>query len=212
MCFVPNINSVVILKKEGFSMPEVQNVGTVDYAQYQPSQYKNEDYVDNAYNTQPQVYDESVDEIKTASKSRLGATLLTALIIGGGALWGGYAMGKSGAKKELKELQSAVDKYKEFLEKQAASLENQASDLEKQADEVVNTKFGGYKFGKKFANKVKEELGKLKKTFADLKARAKDATELLADDAKEAAEKTADDAKKAVDETKKAAEDAAKKD
>ena len=45
-------------------MPEVQNVGTVDYAQYQPSQYAQEpDYYTDAYNLQPEVYNENLEDI-----------------------------------------------------------------------------------------------------------------------------------------------------
>ena len=173
-------------------MPEVQNVGATDYAQYQPSQYQYEDYTDG-YNTQPQVYDESAAEIKNASKSRLGATLLTAAIIGGGFLWGGYALGKRGAKKELTELQNAADKYKDFIDKQAKELENEA-------DKVLGKKFP-IKSAKDFAKKVKEEIAKLR-----------DALKGVKDDTKEATDKAADDAKKAADDVKKTAEDTPKND
>ena len=80
-------------------MPEVQNVGAVDYAQYQPSQTQNDNYVED-YATQPEVYDEQMAEMQAANKSRLGATLLGAAIIGGLALWGGHAWGKKSSAKE----------------------------------------------------------------------------------------------------------------
>lgn len=171
-------------------MPEVQNVGAADYAQYQPSQYEYENYAD--YNTQPQVYDENAAEIKQASKSRLGATILTAIVIGGAAFWGGHVMGKKTAKKELAELQNAADKYKDFIDKQA-------KDLEKDADKVIDTQLGGYQFGKDFAKKVKEELKKLRDALAGPK-----------DETKEGADKAADKAKEAADDVKKAADDTAK--
>ena len=162
-------------------MPEVQNVGAADYAQYQPSQYQYDDYAD--YNTQPQVYDEQAAEIRNASKSRLGATLLTAAIIGGGALWGGYALGKRGAKKEIQELQNAADKYKEFIDKQA-------KDLEAQAEDVLNSTLP-IKKGKKLAQTVKDELKKLREALEGTK-----------DEVKEGADKAADDAAKKADEAK----------
>jgi len=158
-------------------MPEVQNVGTVDYSQYQPSEYPQYDNYVEDYNMQPQVYDEEAAEVRSASKSRLGATLLTAAIIGGGALWGGYALGKKGAKKELTELQNAADKYKDFIDKQA-------KDLEKQADEVINANIFSWKKGGKFAEKVKEELKKLREALASLKDDAADEGKNVADGAK----------------------------
>jgi hypothetical protein len=60
-------------------MSEVQNIGAVDSVQYQPSQYSNEELAD-VYNTQPEVYDEHMAEMRAASKSRLGASLLSAAI------------------------------------------------------------------------------------------------------------------------------------
>ena len=91
-------------------MPEVQNVGAVDYAQYQPSQYQYDDYAEN-YNMQPEIYDEDYETKKAASKSRLGATILGLAIIGGAALWGGHAWGKKSAAKELDQLKDAAKKY-----------------------------------------------------------------------------------------------------
>ena len=158
-------------------MPEVQNVGAADYAQYQPSQYQYDNYSDE-YNTQPQVYDEDAAEIRNASKSRLGATILTAIIIGGGAFWGGHALGKRGAKKELAELQNAADKYKDFIDKQA-------KDLEKQADEVINSTLP-IKKGKTLAQNLKDELKKLREALEGAKDEAKEGTDKAADEAKNA--------------------------
>lgn len=180
-------------------MPEVQNVGAVDYSQYQPSQYQYEDFNDG-YNTQPQIYNENAAEVKNAAKSKLGATALAAIIIGGGALWGGYALGKKAAKKELPEIQNnAADKYKEFLDKFKELVDKQTQEIEKDADEVINTNIFHWKKGGKFAEKVKEELKKFKEAFENFKK-----------ELKESGEKVADDGKKAADEAKNAAEDKAK--
>ena len=162
-------------------MPEVQNVGAVDYAQYQPSQYQYDEY-SGEYGTQPAIYDEQKEEIKAASKSHLGAKALGAIVIGGLGFVGGRYMGKKAAAKELEKLTDAAKKYNEFAEKNA-------KELEEEADKVINSDLGGFKYGKRFAQKVKDELGKLKKALTD---------------AKEGGEKAAED-------TKKAAEDSSKK-
>ena len=87
-------------------MPEVQNVGAADYAQYQPSQYPAENYAED-YSMQPEVYDEHAEQMKVASKSRMGATLLTTAVIAGLALWGGHAWGKKSAKDAIANYEKA---------------------------------------------------------------------------------------------------------
>ena len=82
-------------------MPEVQNVGAVDYAQYQPSQYQE---TSPEYVSEPEVYDEHADQMRAATKSRLGATILSLAVVGGLALWGGHAWGKKSAKDAQIEL------------------------------------------------------------------------------------------------------------
>ena len=164
-------------------MPEVQNVGAADYAQYQPSQYQYDEYAED-YNTQPAIYDEENAEIKAASKNHKGATALGVIIAAGLGLVAGRVWGKKAAGKELDQLKDAASKYKEFAEKNAKELEDEA-------DKIINEKFGGFQYGKDFAKKVKEELGKLKKAF---------------EETKESGEKVAEDTKKAAEDTSKKAE------
>ena len=79
-------------------MSEVQNIGAVDYAQYQPSQISQEADVEN------------YAQIQAANKSRVGATLMSALVLGGLAVLGGYSFGKhsaKNAKKALEELKNS---------------------------------------------------------------------------------------------------------
>ena len=92
-------------------MPEVQNVGATDYAQYQPSQYQNNESAEN-YNVQPEVYDENMAEIKAANKSRLGATIMSAVIVAGIGV-GGYLIGKHSkvSGKDIEKVQDDAKKY-----------------------------------------------------------------------------------------------------
>ena len=101
-------------------MPEVQNVGVVDYAQYQPSQYQNDAYVEE-YGNAPEVYDERAEEMKAASKSRLGATLLGLAVVGTLAYFGGRHVGKKSADVEIDKAKEAIKKYEE-LQKSANEL------------------------------------------------------------------------------------------
>jgi uncharacterized protein Yka (UPF0111/DUF47 family) len=149
-------------------MPEVQNVGAADYAQYQPSQYPQEAYADD-YNTQPEVYDENMAAMQSANKSRLGATILTAAVIAGLSAWGGHALGKRSAK-------DAIAKYEE--------LQKKVTTLEKDADKVINNWFGNVFHGRNFAKKFKEafkdffktvneKIDNVKKTVKDKAKKAK---------------------------------------
>lgn len=142
-------------------MPEVQNIGAVDYNQYQPAQNQNDIYMED-YSAQPEVYDERMAEMQAANKSRLGATALGLLIVGGLALWGGHAWGKHSAGKAV----DVADKYKEF--------QNKAAELEKEADKVIDSNFGGLQYGKDFAKKVKATLKEFFSKAEEGKDAAKD--------------------------------------
>ena len=174
-------------------MPEVQNVGAVDYAQYQPSQYVDNNYAEE-YNTQPEVYDEHAEQMRSASKSRLGETILGLAIVGGLALWGGHAWGKKAAAADIEKAKEAVANY----EKAKKALE----ELNQEADKVIDTKLGGFQFGKDFAKKFKEAFNKLfpkAEEGANNTKKAKEAAEEVKDKAKdkakEAGDKAADDKK-----------------
>ena len=160
-------------------MPEVQNIGAADYAQYQPSQYPAENYTED-YSMAPEVYDENAAQMKAASKSRLGATLLTTAVIAGLALWGGHAWGKKSAK-------DAVANY----EKAKKAME----EVEKAAEEGNNQYFGKNHCGNSMLQKIKD-------LFAPFKSGAKES--------KESAEKAAESAKDAATELEEKATDAMK--
>ena len=176
-------------------MPEVQNVGTVDYTQYQPSQYPQESYAQD-YNTQPEVYDESYVQMQEANKSRMGSTLLAgAIAIGLGV--GGYLLGKRSGKSG-----EAVDKTTKAVKKELEDLKNSEAvknydklktaveDVEKYVKEKSWYNFHGVK------NKIKNAFAFLKKDTKKAAEESVDKAKEKAEDAKAAAEKTAEDAKK----------------
>jgi len=177
-------------------MPEVQNVGAVDYAQYQPSQYVDNNYAEE-YNTQPEVYDEHAEQMRSASKSRLGETILGLAIVGGLALWGGHALGKKAAKGEIEKAQEVIKSYEKTQEA--------LKELDKDANKVIDNDFGGYRFGKDFAKKFKEAFNKLfpkAEEGANNTKKAKEAAEEVKDKAKETGDKAKEAGDKAADDKK----------
>ena len=182
-------------------MPEVQNVGAIDYAQYQPSQSQQE-VIGEDYNAQPEVYDESYVQMQAANKSRMGATIVAGLIATGIGV-GGYLIGKHGVKgdevvkKELETLKKELTDLKSSeAVKNYDKLKQSAEEVEKFVEEKSWYNFFGVK------DKIKNAFSFLKE---DSKKVAEDATQ-TADKAKDSAE---DAAKKAVDEAKEGAENAA---
>jgi len=152
-------------------MSEVQNIGAVDSIQYQPSQYAKED-LQEVYNTQPDVYDERMAEIQAANKSR-AASLISAVIIGGLAYWGGHSMGKKAAKAELQKAKEAAKKYEE-TQKVLEEIKNKAEKIDKTADGILNTSGGVSTHGEKFvknvgkiAKNILEKIKKLSETATD---------------------------------------------
>lgn len=138
-------------------MAEVQSIGAADYAQYQPSQVSETEYAE--YPETPEVYDEHAEQMRVASKSRAGATLFATAVIAGLALWGGHAWGAKSGKE-------VAQKYKNAVE-----------ELAKDADNVVDSNFGGFRFGKDLANKVKEVKEDVDKFLSNLKEAAEKAAE-----------------------------------
>jgi len=172
-------------------MPEVQNVGAADYAQYQPSQYANDNYAED-YAMQPEVYDENAEQMRAASKSRLGATLLSTAVVAGLALWGGHAWGKKSAAKDIEKAGEAIENY--------AKAQKAMEEIEKAAEEGNDGKwFGKNHCGNKLLQKIKDLFKPFKNTAEDAK-----------EEVKEGVEKTADGAKDAIDELKDKANDAMK--
>lgn len=201
-------------------MPEVQNIGAVDYAQYQPQpQAEYDNYAD--YNTQPEVYDENYAQMQEASKSRLGATILTSLIIGGGALIGGYFWGGKGkkaaeiAKKSAEEAQQAAEQALETLKNSEAvrnydklkeTAQTAMADAEKLADEKAGKLFDSERCGKGFQKKLDEFFKPVKDNIAKAEEEAKVAKEKAEAEAKAAAEKAGEETAEAGE---KAANEAA---
>ena len=182
--------SVINKKKEGLNMPEVQNVGTADYAQYQPSQYPAENYAED-YSMQPEVYDENAAQMRAASKSRKGAMALSAIVIAGLALWGGHKWGKKSANQDIEKAQKAMENY--------AKAQKAMEEAEKAAEAGNNQFIGGNHCGNKLLAKIKELFKPFKQVVEDTK-----------DEVKEGTEKAADGAKDAIDELKDKANDAVK--
>ena len=162
-------------------MPEVQNVGAVDYAQYQPSQNQNDAYMDD-YNTMPEVYDERAEEIRNANKSRLGATIVGLTLAACLGIVGGRYWGARGLKAEKAKAEEAIANYEK--------LNKATEEIEKIADENVGKPFSGKRIGRDFYNKLKSLL--------------KDARAAIKDEAEEAGGKAADDATKAAEDSAKA--------
>ena len=172
-------------------MPEVQNVGAVDYAQYQPSQYQTDAYVED-YGNAPEVYDEHAAEMKAASKSRLGATLLGSAIVAGLAYWGGHAMGKKGAKAEMNKAAEAIKKYEE-AQKTMEEAQKAMEDIEKAAiDGNTNKWFGENHCGNKLCQKIEEAFKPYKKVAEDAKEGSENSVEVVDDAAKELEEHATD--------------------
>lgn len=182
-------------------MPEVQNVGAVDYAQYQPSQYPQEDYTNN-YNVQPEVYDESYSQMQAANKSRMGATLLAAAITAGIGV-GAYYLGKTragggnidGVKKELEAVKKELTELKDSEAiKNYDKLKTATEEVEKYVNEKSWYNFRGVK-------------NKIKKAFGFLKEDSKKVTEEANDKVNKETEKAVDEAKDAAAELKEHATD-----
>lgn len=192
-------------------MPEVQNIGAVDYAQqyqpsqYQPSQYQQyDDYAEN-YGTQPEVYDEQAAEMQQASKSRLGATALATLIVALGTLGGGYYWGnhsakganaaKEAAEKAKETAESALQELKDSeAVKYYDKLKEVTTQLHDIATENAGNFFGKNRVGRGFKDKMDELLTPIK--------------EAISKDKEKAAEKAAEETKKIAEEAKEAVEEA----
>ena len=190
-------------------MSEVQNVGAVDYAQYQPSQSVQETMPEE-YNYQPEVYNEDYAKMQAANKSRVGATVLAAAIAAGIGVCGYFIGKRSGNGAEV------ADKSIDSLKKELSDLKNSEAiknydKLMQSAEEVekfVEEKHWYNFFGVK--NKIKEAFSFLKDDSAKVVEESKEKAEEAAKKAADEAKKTTEDAaKKASDEAKEGAEKSA---
>lgn len=168
-------------------MPGVPSVGTADFNNnlYQPEpQMQVEEEQMPIDISQQMPVDYSTELEGTKKSGSLAGPILCGLALLGIAGFGGYKLGKKGAKNVANSVDSEIVKQYERTQK---ALE----EIEKLADEKLNDAWYK-KAGKKLAQKIKEILAPLKK-----------GTEATADETKEAAEKVADEAKKAADDTAK---------
>lgn len=177
-------------------MPEVQSIGATDYAQYQPTQYQQYDnqYTDS-YGMPPEVYDENTVAMQETSKSNMGAKVLTAAIIGLGALGGGYLWGSHG-KKAANTAKETAEKALEDMKNSEAvkfydKLKEATDTIQNLAEENDRAFFGWMKKGSKFRKKVDELLNPIKDSIKKFKEEAVEAAEKAGEEAKEATDAAA---------------------
>ena len=165
-------------------MAEVQNIGAVDYNQFQPNQYQTVPEEDMT--NMPVVYDEATEAKKSAGLGMVGATILGATMLVAGGLIGRH-IGAKGAEKIAEEAKvKAEEALKKYEKMQEASAE-----IEKVIKE--NDEKGW--FERIFdISSMKNKISELIKPF---KEAAPKAEEKAADEASKVAEKAEDAAKKA---------------
>ncbi|MBR1775671.1 hypothetical protein IJ750_01185 [bacterium] len=167
-------------------MPEVQNVGAVDYANpYQQYEVAEPSQVPAAIDgTMPELYDPEVEQKKQAAGSMTGLKVLGGIAAAGLLLWGGHKWGKNSAKDAMKELEElknseAVRNYDKMKEA--------VNDVIKTAEETQEFKWLKPKTWKNadFVKTVKEKLSPFK-----------DDAEKVAEDAEKKVEEAAESAEK----------------
>lgn len=165
-------------------MAEVQNIGAVDYNQFQPNQYQTVPEEDMT--NMPVVYDEATEAKKSAGLGMVGATILGATMLVAGGLIGKH-YGAKGAEKLAEEAKvKAEEALRKYEKMQEASAE-----IEKTIKENNDKGVFGRLFG---FQKMKDKISELIKPF---KKEAPKAEEKAADEASKVAEKAEDVAKKA---------------
>ena len=126
-------------------MPEVQNIGAADYAQY--PQYQEQYSVPEDIQAQ-EIYDPAVEEKKEASKSRLGATILALTL---GAVIGGIATHHISAKNAKNALKKAEGDYDALMNSEAVKNYDSLKKATDEIHEVVGEK-SIWKKGKTYWN------------------------------------------------------------
>ena len=179
-------------------MPEVQNIGAVDYAMPYANQNINVEEPQITEDIEPVMYNPEVDEQKSSSSSLLPIAL-TSLTLGALCLWGGHKWGKSAAEDALKELENL---------KNSEAVKNYEN-LKKATDEIAEladnnavkfewTKPSTWFKNNALAKKIQELLAPFKKEEAKVAETAEKA-------AKEGAEKAGETAADAADKAGEAA-------
>ncbi len=166
-------------------MAEVQNVGAVDYNQFQPTQLQT--VPDDDVANMPAVYDEAIEEKKSAGMGMVGATILGAtMLVVGGLI--GKKMGSKGVEAAEKAAEEAKQKAEEAV-KNYEKIQEANSEIEKAIkennDKGVLGRFMGFQ-------KMKDKIMELIKPF---KKEAEAIEEKAAGEATKAAEKAEDTAK-----------------
>ena len=170
-------------------MAEVQNIGAVDYNQFQPNQYQTVPEEDMA--NMPVVYDEATEEKKKAGLGMLGATILgaTMLVVGGLA---GKHIGAKGAEKIAEE---AKTKAEEALKKYE-QMQEATAQIEKEIKENNELGFlGRFKGFQRMKDKISEIIKPFRKEAEAVENKAAEAGENAAKKAEEAAKDTENTAK-----------------
>ena len=156
-------------------MPEVQNIRAEDYAQYQPSQYQQEAFSE-AYDTQPEVYDESYEQMQAANKSRLGATILSTAIVAGVGI-ASYFIGKNrGAKAAPENMKKELEAVKKELDelKNSEAVKNYDK-LKEAANEISEIANGDKVYSKGWINGAKNFINKIKELLKSFVTKVKKA-------------------------------------
>ena len=179
-------------------MAEVQNIGAVDYNQFQPNQLQTLPEQDIA--NMPVVYDEATEAKKASGMGMVGATILgaTMLVVGG-------LIGKKMGAKGLKAAEEAAEVAKLKAEEALKKYEQMQDATAKIEEAIKENNDLGFLGRFKGFQKMKDKISKLIKPF---KKEPVETPEEIKDAAKKAQEIVDDTMGKAKDAAGKA-EDAA---
>ena len=148
-------------------MAEVQNIGAVDYNQFQPTQLQTapEQEMDNM----PVVYDEAAEQKRSAGMGMVGATILGAtMLVVGGLI--GKKMGSKGLEEAKQKAEEAVKNYEKIQEA--------TSEIEKVIEENNNKGFFQKYFSvESMKNKIMEIIKPFKKEAEAVEEKAAEKAE-----------------------------------
>lgn len=148
-------------------MPEVQNIGAVDYSMpIQQNQYAN-DF--SSEENMPMVYDPEMEAKKSAASNHLGLTLLGTAIAAGLGIWGGYALGSRN--------KGVIDGTNQAMKDALKDINGEAKKFAE--SNIFKKGYGGEKFAESIQQKAKPFIEEAEKIAEDA---AKDG-ETIAEDA-----------------------------